>query len=724
MGGHSLMAGESKTASPKVETAQEDEATTNWINLSLGGPIVGGDTAQFRAVEHTSSNLNGGIEDMHYEKQLGKKVQLTLDGHAIFDASDYKFKLELSQADLGYFRAGYTQFRTWYDGNGGNLPTVSSVFPDGQFFSPANNSLALDRGDIWVELGIRTAALPEITIRYDHIYRYGQKDSTEWGTAYLNNNYAGSTAAVQRKAMPTFYDIQETRDIVTFDAKKTVFGNTDLGIGMRYEYNKNNDSLNQNNQGNLGYANQTWLTQVNQNDLNMYTGHYSTVTRFNDSLWLTTAYSYSSIDSNTGGSRISGTTGNNFQFDPLHPVATVFTNLNGSTVTDQQVINLNVMWVPIKDLSITPALRIGIEDAQSNSPYITTGTSLAVTGTNMLALSSNHYNEIEQSLDIRYTGIDNILLYARGNWDERTGGYDQSVSFGTNTNGVAVPKTGTNSINQNIGTTYLQQKYAIGSNWYPRTNLSLALQYYYQIEQSEFNWAVPGNVNGGIPKAGTNAGVIAAEQLITNDINARVTWRPCSGVSLVTRYDMQYVTMDNSGFGGSNAAGAALVPSIDVGEVQSAKITNNMFTESITWTPLARLYVQGNASYVLSQTSTPANYNLSANGAAFTSPTVLNFNNNYVELGCDVGFVLDDKTDLTASYNYFRACDYTNNITVGMPYGAGTIENTVTAGIVRKLTKNVSVSLKYSYTSYSDQTSGYNNNYTANMIYSGLQFKF
>ena len=59
-----------------------------------------------------------------------------------------------------------------------------------------------------------------------------------------------------------------------------------------------------------------------------------------------------------------------------------------------------------------------------------------------------------------------------------------------------------------------------------------------------------------------------------------------------------------------------------------------------------------------------------------------------------------------------------------MPYGAGTIENTVTAGIVRKLTKNVSVSLKYSYTSYSDQTSGYNNNYTANMIYSGLQFKF
>ena len=90
----------------------------------------------------------------------------------------------------------------------------------------------------------------------------------------------------------------------------------------------------------------------------------------------------------------------------------------------------------------------------------------------------------------------------------------------------------------------------------------------------------------------------------------------------------------------------------------------------------------------------------------------------------DLGFVLDDKTDLHAEYSFYRAADYQNNISVGMPYGAGAIQNTISAGIVRKLTKNISLSLKYCYVSYSDQTSGYNNNYTANMIYSGLQFKF
>ena len=384
------------------------------------------------------------------------------------------------------------------------------------------------------------------------------------------------------------------------------------------------------------------------------------------------------------------------------------------------------MWVPIKDLTVTPALRIGVEDAVGNSPYITSGTSLVLTGTNYLAASSNHYNEIEQSLDIRYTGIDNILLYARGNWDERAGSVNQRRAYGLDTNGGLVMSglnvlTGSNILSQNGDTNYLQQKYAVGANWYPRTNLNFALQYYYQLEQSNYDWSVPANVGtvGTIPSAGKNTGIISAEQLITNDVNARATWRPCSGVSLVTRYDMQYVTMDNSGIGS--------VAPVGLGETQSAKITNNMFTESLTWTPLARLYLQGNASYVLSQTITPAAgvvLTPNSNNVGFTNASVLNFNNNYYELGCDVGFILDDKTDLHASYNYFRACDYTNNIAVGMPFGAGTMENTVSAGIVRKLTKNISVSLKYSYVSHSDQTSGFNNNYTANAIYSGLQFKF
>jgi hypothetical protein len=75
----------------------------------------------------------GGIQDLHYEQKLGKDVQFTLDGHAIFDTNDFGIEVDLSKAKLGYVRFGYEGFRSWYDGNGGFFhPMVSSllrVFP-------------------------------------------------------------------------------------------------------------------------------------------------------------------------------------------------------------------------------------------------------------------------------------------------------------------------------------------------------------------------------------------------------------------------------------------------------------------------------------------------------------------------------------------------------------------------------------------------------------------
>lgn len=735
LGASTLLAGSDTAPDGKsaAQPAQEDTDYSNWVNLTLGGMVLGGDQAQFRQQNHTSSGpVFGGIEDMHYEKTLGKNTQLTIDGHAIFDNSDYKIKLGLSKPDLGYINAGYTQFRTWSDDNGGYIQSTGQFFP-----GLNNNDMALDHGDIWVEIGLRDPNLPEMTVRYDHDYRYGQESSTEWGTVYVGTPTAAGTN--QRKAYPSFWDINETRDILSFDATKTVFGNTDLTLGMRYEYNRNNDTFNEDNltyrATSPGLQYNAYTSQVNDLDLNLFDGHYSSVTRLNDNFWFTTGYCYTAMDSNTGATRLTGTTGSLTAFDPLHPLAG-FTMANGASVSQEQIINLSLMWVPIKDLTIIPAVRIGVENINSNSPYISTGTSVAISGTNYVATSSNHYNDVEESLDIRYTGIDNILLYFRGNWDEQTGDYDQTQTIGTNINGgtvtvvrhapfspLVLPVTGFNSVSQAANNTYLSQKYALGANWYPLTHLNLAVQYYFQDEQSNYLWTpqtiLSGTVINSIANAGKNMGVISAEDLVTNDVNARVTWRPINSLALVTRYDMQYITMYNSGIGSSTT------PSSYLPGTQSANIANNMFTECITWNPLPRLYVEGNGSLVFSQTDTPAAaINLTGGTPSQHTPSVLNFSNNYYEVSCDVGFIIDDKTDLHADYTFYRACNYDNNISAGMPYGAGAIENTVSVGIVRKITKNISASLKYSYISYYDQTSGSNDSYTANMIYSGLQFRF
>ena len=100
--------------------------------------------------------------------------------------------------------------------------------------------MTLDRGEAWVEFGLRKPDWPEITIRYSHLFRNGQKDSTIWGDTVQTGL---TTEVKERKITPAFRDIDETRDIVSLEATKT-FGKTDVGLGMRYEHDNNNDSQN------------------------------------------------------------------------------------------------------------------------------------------------------------------------------------------------------------------------------------------------------------------------------------------------------------------------------------------------------------------------------------------------------------------------------------------------------------------------------------------------
>src|SRR5882724_7319317 len=101
-------------------TEEQPEEYKNWIELAIGGVITSGDRAQFEQ-EHRlpGDEVYGGIQDLHYEHAIGKNATLTIDGHAIWDTNDYDVKIDLSQPKLGYIKAGFTEFRSWYDGNGG-----------------------------------------------------------------------------------------------------------------------------------------------------------------------------------------------------------------------------------------------------------------------------------------------------------------------------------------------------------------------------------------------------------------------------------------------------------------------------------------------------------------------------------------------------------------------------------------------------------------------------
>jgi phosphate-selective porin len=683
-------------------TEEQPEEYNNWIELGIGGVITSGDRAQFEQ-EHRlpGDQPYGGIQGLHYEQTFGKDTTLAVDGHAIWDTNDYDIQVQLSQPKLGYIKAGFTEFRSWYDGNGGFFPHNDVFFP------PPFPEMHIDRGDAWVELGLRVPNWPEITVRYEHEFRDGQKDSTTWGDTTLTGLPVNPT----RKIVPSFRDIDETRDIVSLEISKTI-GNTDVLLGMRYEHNKDDDSLNmERNAGQVGVvpAGQRFVTQLQKDDVDLFSGHGITVTRFSDSLWFTAGYSYTTLTNDISGTRIFGK-----QFDAafgepvptLGPFDDAFIDLAGTAQVKENLFNANLFWMPLENLVILTGFRYTHENLDTESTFLAeepVPNTPPFTPTNPaggfhygppeLGFGGRmaDYDRFAQRLELRYTGINNWLFYAEGEWEEEYG----HVNENQNIDGDVPLDKDTNA---------LGQKYTIGANWYPMMRLNLSAQYYHKI--ADYNNDLISSAHQRLLNQDWN----------TDDLNVRITFRPkipaCLGtLALVTRYDFVHTSIDGQWF----------VEGETLAELQTGEIKQHVITESLNWNPLARFYLQASFSYTLNQTDMPANnIDLVPN----TSPTVVNFRNDYWTVTSSAGYIIDDKTDFYTDFSFYCANDYFKNPAVAVPYGLGATEYSASATITRQLTKQMRLLLRYGYYNYRDETSGGHNNYRAHSLYSGLQVRF
>ena len=712
-----LQAGETSAGKSTTATTEETTEYNNWIELGIGGVITSGDRAQFEQ-EHRlpGDEVYGGIQDLHYEHGVGKDATLTVDGHALWDINDYDVKLQLVQPKLGYIKAGYTEFRSWYDGNGGFIPAHG-----GTWFPPFFPEMHIDRGDAWVELGLRVPDWPEITLHYEHQFRDGMKDSTTWGDTNLTGYLANST----RKIIPSFRDIDETRDFFSFDASKT-FGNTDVILGMRYEHNENDDSLNFiRGAGQLPPlvpppGQQRFVTQRQKDDVDLFSGHGITETRLTDSLWFTAGYSYTTFGNDLSGTRLPGT-----HFDAAfgEPVPTLgsrdhsFIDLAGTAEVREHVVNANLFWMPWPSLALVSGFRYTHEDRDSNSTFLALEPESNVppftpnnpaggfhlgAGEPGSGERISDYDRFAERLELRYTGIANWLFYAAGEWEEECGHVDEFQTIDEAEEPL------------DKDTRALGQKYTIGATWYPMMRLSLAGQYYHRIASYDEDI-----ISADFPR-------LANQDWNVDDFNVRITFRPkmpkwLGMLALVTRYDFVHTNIDSQWLFNGDIPGFNRSPVGTMAELQTGTIKKHVISESITWNPAARCFMQATFSYVLNQTNTPASdFDLSGN----TSPTVVDFRNDYWTVTSGGGYILDDKTDIYAEYSFLCANDHYKNAAVAVPYGLGSTEHTVSASLTRQLSKNMRLLMKYTYFDYRDTTFGGHNNYQAHSIYSGLQYRF
>ena len=653
---------------------------TDWVELSTGGLMTsGGSTAQAQQQFQLSKGVFGGISDLHIQQEVAKKTTLTLDGHALFDQNDYKVILGLSREELGYVKFTASDFRTWYNGAGGYYP------PTRLQYNLPNDALSVDRGEISVEAGLTLKDMPQAVFKYTHSYRDGDKSSTIWGP--VHPNLTTTVAGV----FPSIYSLNEKVDSYALDLTHHI-NTTDFGLGVRYDTASLADTQKETFWS--GETQQRDVTNQQGTSYDMFNVHAFSETWLKKNLFFSTGYSFANLDDNFSGNRVYG---DDFDvaYSPNNLNGMGYTSLNGGAHKQEHVVNVNLMTIPLKNLTIVPSLRVQQDNWNANSTGMGT-----LSDFNPEPFTSNSDGEsldLRERLDIRYTGITNWVHYCGAELTEGNGDVNQTGGL-NQVNGYGPPP-----IQCHTDDTRFFQKYFVGTRWYPYRRTSIDLGGYYKNNQYNYNNPLDSTYNGaGSPDR--YPAYLTQQNFQTYDGNVRLTLRPAANIMLVSRYEYQWSTINTTpdAISGLNSS-------------QSSTMTSQIIGQNASWSPWSRLCLQAGFNYVLSETETPTSDYTQA---------VLNSQNNYWTVTFNSAVVLDDKTDLNLTYLYYQASDYNNNSADGLPLGAGAQEHTVTAGITRRINPHLRVNVKCAYSQYNDWASGGNNNTTAEMVYTSLQYRF
>ncbi|PTY08631.1 hypothetical protein DB347_03375 [Opitutaceae bacterium EW11] len=656
-------------------TAADNATVEGTVSVAAGGAILSGHPGAYQQQFQSRMNGFGGIDELRYKRET-KTATFQLDGRFLPGDADYLLHLRLSGQEKWYVDAGYKNTRVWYDGLGGYFaPTNTS-------FHLFDESLYVDRSDAWVELGWVAEDTPYLKIRYDHETRDGSKGSTMWGDTNLVGRYG------TRSVVPSIQNIDEKRDIVTVDAGKETEQQT-WQVGVRYDHSSLNNGRMATRRPleNVSRA----VTQKDDTSTDLFSAHAFTERRFTEQLTMSTGGSITTLDTNLDGSRIYGA-GYDPVFDPAYAHRQArdegFYDLSGGSEVKQYVFNFNIVYLPAKNWSIRPSFRFEDMTQNNSATFVETNiaSNLSAQLEDLASQSHKRWDEFTEAVDVRYTGLANVTFNWRAELVQGTGNLSELEE---------AEETGIASLYRKTDISRDTQKYSFTSNWYARPGLTFAAQYYYKARNNDYT-----NLRDSTPATGGDRypGYIDSQDFATNDFNLRVSWRPTTKVSLVTRYDYQRSNVDTA---------VLLLQS-----VESGKLTSHIISENVTWNPINRLYIVGNVNVVYDSLATPA--------AAY----VRNSDNNYLNASLGGGYALGKITDVYFDYSFYRANDFTNNASQTLPYGADQKRNVASLTWVRRQSERLLYTVKYSYVSYDDRTSGNRADFNAHVLYGKVQYRF
>jgi hypothetical protein len=653
-----------------------------------------------------------GIEELFYTKELTKTTTVVLEGRALDGAEDYLARVQLTKTDVGSLDVGYKRFRTFYDGVGGFFPL------NGAWFPLKNQELHTDRGQFWAEARINLPKLPVFTVRYSNELRNGRKDSTVWGdTSFTGIPNNVSPFSPVRKILPATIQLGERHEEIEATVKHTI-GNTTCQLTLLGDRVNNLDTRYMSRfpgEARLFPApaatvlvpaanmnNQVIQEQTDGMEASMTTFTGTTITALSSRLTLRTGLSYSLLHSDATGDRPIWTTTPTAVGNVIAPSNNNLNLLVGSRIelwTGRVAVELK----PTKEFSATIGVRgedkyltsAGSLTSVAAAVNTTTG-AVTITPTNQRNWSRTKEQSATPALDLRYTGISSVTLYANGS--QRILNGDERYTTPYN------PLTATNGTLANNDLTEDHANFAVGANWKQSSQLTFRSEVF--SRDHEFL------SEGYATRIGDH--FLLRNQMTGVKLSAIAKASPT--VTFTTRYIYQKGTVHVTG----------ILPGAE--EYDSMNARKHVISETIDWNPSQQCYVQANLNVVFDVLSTV--YPRAGTAPATTTAVawdvnqvLQNANNNYVTGSLIAGAALSKVDDLRLQFTYYRAANSDAQLALRtQPYGSDLKEYMVTAALKHKFSERWIGHAKVGYLDNQNAATGGRTSFRGPLAYLAIEY--
>jgi mono/diheme cytochrome c family protein len=647
-------------------TNRQPNSTTVTVASTVGGIDVHGNKARFRELEGVTDGFSGGLENFSLAQQLGPNEKLSLSGHLLEPEQDMGLKLALDKTDVGFFHAGFEQWRKYYSADDGFDSTVRP--PQ---FTP-NSDLYLDNGRAWVDFGLALPNWPQMVLGYEYQYRNGTESTLDWGNANGKNIYPATQA------------VDERTHILKFDVTNDFRGwHFEDSTRVEFYTEKNQDA----EAGILAAGSVPDFSINTRDDYHQVQGMNTLMFEKPMRNWwlLSGGFCYSRLEA-----------GDFFNQTTLIPFVGLTNFLHSQQITlerSSEIFSAASLFTPLNYLTFS----IGTQNEWTHEHGFGASVPDLELGFNTPASSSVDEFKATQQANFRFTKIPCTIVSGAAQVEE-----DSINEYQEEDPAEFMRDTDANNLHYNI---------QLGFSTSPWRTFEWSAQVRRDDSRTDYGQLLDifNGLNG--PTNGYPAFILNRD--IRSDVfETKFVWRPALWLKATLTY--QITSTDYS---------SKTDPAIDLGLMEQVSpggpILDGIYDAQtygfgVTVTPLRRLSFSGAFTYSWSRATT------SDNG----DPSIAPYRGYIYTLTANAIYALNPKTSLQAAYNFSCANYGENNAAAGVPLGLNYTRHDLSFSVTRKFNPRVSGSLRYAFSQYTEPSSGNANDYLAHGLFAILTYQW